>query len=96
MGGHGVLSHHLRIVRNGSLKDIGINTLVSQETIRAFLSFKGADDTSKGVAKTTAEGRAKVWWQQDCGFTSDRKNKSGKVEFLQTAAPTYPQVYEYL
>ena len=96
MGGHGVLSHHLRVVRNGSLKDIGINTLVSQETIRAFLAFKGADYASKGVAKTTAESRAKVRWQQDRGFTSDRKNKSGKVEFFQTAAPTHPQVYEYL
>jgi len=86
----------LRVVRNGSLKDIGINTLVFQETIRAFLAFKGADDSSKGMAKTTAEGGTGVWWQQDRGFTSDRKDKSGKVEFFQTAAPTHSQVYEYL
>jgi hypothetical protein len=69
---------------------------VFQETIRAFFAFKGADDTSKGMAKTTAEGRAKVRWQQDRGFTSDRKDKSGKVEFFQTAAPPHLQVYEHL
>jgi len=64
--------------------------------IRAFLAFKGTDDASKGVAKTTAEGRAKIRWQKERSLTSDRKDKSGKVEFFQTAAPTHPQVYEYL
>ena len=60
VGSHCVLSHHLSFIRNGSLKDIGIDALISQETIRAFLSFKSADDTSKGMAKTTAEGGAGV------------------------------------
>jgi len=89
---HGVFSHHLRIVRNGGLKDIGIDTLVSQETIRTFLAFKGADDTPKGMAETAAEGGTGVRRQRDGGFAFDRKDESGKVEFFQTSAPSHPQV----
>jgi len=92
--GHGVLSHHFRVVRNGGLKDIGINTLVSQETIPAFLASKGADGTPEGMAEPAAEGGAGVGRQRDRGLAPGRKDESGKVEFFQAAAPSHLQVYE--
>jgi hypothetical protein len=96
MGGHGVLSHHLSIFRDGGLKDIGIDTPVSQETIRAFLAFEGADDTPEGMAETTAEGGAGIGRQRDLGLAPGGKDESGKVEFFQAVSPLQLQVYEQL
>jgi hypothetical protein len=89
VGGHGILSHHLSLFRDGSLKDIGVDTLISQETIRAFLAFKGADDSSKGVAEPTAEGGAGVGRQRDRGLAPGRKDESGKVESFQAAVSLF-------
>jgi len=92
--GHGVLSHHLCIIRDGSLKDIGIDTPVSQETVPAFLASNGTDGTPEGMAEPAAEGGAGVGRQRDRGLAPGRKDESGKVEFFQAAAPSHLQVYE--
>ncbi len=82
-----IFSHYLSISRNRRFKDIGIYTLMFQEAICAFLSFEGTDNAAKCVAKSAAESRAVVRWEEKCGFGCDRKDIFRKVESFQAAAP---------
>jgi hypothetical protein len=63
--------------------------LAPQEAVCAFLAFEGADDAAKCMAESAAESGTVVRGKKDGCFTSDGKRKSGKVEFLQSAAPLY-------
>jgi len=63
--------------------------LATQKAVRAFLAFKGTDDAAECMAESAAESGTSVRWKKDGCFASDGKRKSGKVEFLQAAAPLY-------
>jgi len=59
MWGVGILAEGFSILRHWGLKDIAIETALSEEAIFAIrLALEGAGDLAEGVAEPAAEGRA--------------------------------------
>jgi len=63
--------------------------LAPQKAICTFLSLEGTDNAAKCMAESASESGTSVRWKKDVCFASDGKDKSGKVEFFQAAAPLY-------
>jgi hypothetical protein len=63
VGCGGVFSHHPRIRRRRGFEDIRINAFLFEEAVRAFFGSKGADYLLEGMAKSSAECGALIFWE---------------------------------